>query len=574
MGMGADLYTYTYTLLALPFNYHALDIWTKPPGHPSAGPDTMIAPSVPQSVCVIGAGFSGVATARTLSKFGYEVTVFDKTPDVGGVWSKTRRYPGVSTQNTKDTYHLSEMPMPDHYPAWPSGAQVQAYMEVFVKEFDLEKNIRLNTEVISAEQDPQTLRWTVRTRRTEESEAETNPAAVKSNGYPNDESHAYPQDRPEQTHTFDILLVANGTFSDTFIPNYPGMEAFTAAGGKVCHTSHFTNVEEARGKDVIIVGYGKSACDCAVALSKVAGSTTVVARKLIWKLPKFIAGLCYKYLFLGRVGECLFEYIRPGRVMRLLHGPLKFLRNAMISSVETVVRKQIDMVSVDAVPPGHFEDIARASISLQTEDFFESLKSGRIQLRRDTQIEELVVQDDGKPAVRLSTGEVRPADIVCCGTGFYQRAPFLDQEKVMKGITDDKGNFLLYRMIKPIENEKLYFIGYNSSLFCPTSSETAALWVVADLDGAILLPSKEAQKADALTHFNWLAERSRGKHSHGTNIVPFSLHNIDDILKDISIDISGWDWFKQWLLPVRPAAYSGLAEKMLKRRLQIKAKTD
>jgi len=74
----------------------------------------------------------------------------------------------------------------------------------------------------------------------------------------------------------------------------------------------FLDAEEARGKDVVVVGYGKSACDCAVALSKVAGSTTLVSRKLIWKLPKVIAGLCYKFLFLGRVGENLFEKIRPG----------------------------------------------------------------------------------------------------------------------------------------------------------------------------------------------------------------------------------------------------------------------
>lgn len=67
-------------------------------------------------IAIIGAGFAGLATARHLRDFGHEVTVFEKAPDVGGVWSRTRAYPGLSTQNCKDTYCLSGHPMPKDYP--------------------------------------------------------------------------------------------------------------------------------------------------------------------------------------------------------------------------------------------------------------------------------------------------------------------------------------------------------------------------------------------------------------------------------------------------------------------------
>jgi dimethylaniline monooxygenase (N-oxide forming) len=79
-------------------------------------------------IAIIGAGFAGLTTARHLRDFGHDVTVFEKVHDVGGVWSTTRLYPGVSTQNGKDTYCLSDFPMPKHYPEWPSGQQVQAYL--------------------------------------------------------------------------------------------------------------------------------------------------------------------------------------------------------------------------------------------------------------------------------------------------------------------------------------------------------------------------------------------------------------------------------------------------------------
>lgn len=146
--------------------------------------------------------------------------------------------------------------MPDEYPAWPSGQQVQAYAESFVTKFNLKDRIHLSEAVVSAIQDPANDNsWTVTT-------CETSPedGTVLPNG-------------KERTYTFDVLLVCNGTFSDCFIPNYKGIDEFRKAGGTVCHTSEFLNLEDARGKDIIVVGYGKSACDSAVALSRVANTT-------------------------------------------------------------------------------------------------------------------------------------------------------------------------------------------------------------------------------------------------------------------------------------------------------------
>ena len=67
-------------------------------------------------VGIIGAGVAGLATAKVLKQAGHEVTVYDKTPDVGGVWSCTRRYPGLTTQSPKAQYSLSDFPMPRDYP--------------------------------------------------------------------------------------------------------------------------------------------------------------------------------------------------------------------------------------------------------------------------------------------------------------------------------------------------------------------------------------------------------------------------------------------------------------------------
>jgi len=59
-------------------------------------------------VAIIGAGFAGIATARILLRLGFKVTVYDAMPDVGGVWSAQRSYPGLYTQSTasSERFHL------------------------------------------------------------------------------------------------------------------------------------------------------------------------------------------------------------------------------------------------------------------------------------------------------------------------------------------------------------------------------------------------------------------------------------------------------------------------------------
>src|ERR1700747_1717474 len=101
-------------------------------------------------VGIVGAGVAGLTTAKVLTQAGHAVVLYDKAPDVGGVWSRTRRYPGLTTQSPKAQYSLSDFPMPRDYSEWPSGAQVQAYLAAYAAHFGLDDALRLSTEVTSA----------------------------------------------------------------------------------------------------------------------------------------------------------------------------------------------------------------------------------------------------------------------------------------------------------------------------------------------------------------------------------------------------------------------------------------
>lgn len=487
-------------------------------------------------IAIIGAGFAGLTTARHLRDFGHDVTVFEKVHDVGGVWSTTRLYPGVSTQNGKDTYHLSDFPMPKHYPEWPSGQQVQAYLNAYANHVGLNPLIRLSTPVTHAAQGTDG-RWTVTFR---------------------------PDGQAEQTESFDFLTICNGIFSAPAIPDFPGAAEFKSAGGTICHSSEFLNLEQARGKHVVVIGYGKSSCDVAVGLVDAAASMTVVARELIWKMPKKLGGvLNYKYLFLTRMGEALFPYIRLQGVEKFLHGAGRPVRNSMLGSVQAVITKQLKLKQRGALPRGSFERIARSTVSLVTDGFFDQVEKGRITIKRDTAIDQLVVEG-GRRFALLKSGEKIPADIVICGTGWRQEVPFLDTA-LQARIMDGRGNFRLYRCILPTGVRNLAFNGYNSSFFSPLSAEMGALWIAAHLGGALDLPSERAQLEATDARLRWMEERTEGKHARGTNIIPFSMHQVDELLADMGLSIGPMQRFMEWQMPVKPGAYARVARDLHRR---------
>jgi cation diffusion facilitator CzcD-associated flavoprotein CzcO len=487
-------------------------------------------------VGIIGAGVAGLATAKTLTQAGHQVVVFDRTPDVGGVWSQTRRYPGLTTQSAKATYGLSDYPMPRDYPEWPTGAQVQEWLAAYAVANHIDESLRLNTEVTRAARDGD--RWRLELRDT--------------------------RDGTVGVEIVDRLVVANGVFCEPHVPEYPGLAEFVAAGGRLCAGGEVHNAEEARGKHVLVVGYGKSACDVTVPVSETAASTHVIARQLLWKVPRRIGGfLNFKMLLLTRMGEALFPYRERRGVEKFLHGPGNPVRRNMINSIGSVSKRQFKLAKLGLVPRGTMEDIVKGAIGLATEGFFESVEKGTIVVHRDTTITRLYASDR-RPYAELSDGTTLPADLVICATGFTQGVPFLDPD-VQARLFDGRSNFMLYRQILPLGVEGLYFNGYNSSFFSPLNAEMAAVWIAAHLAGAVPLPDPVRMRQAVVEQLAFMDVATNRHHCRGTKIIPYSLHNLDEVLDDLNANISAAVRASHWLNPVNPSAYRHVAPTVIKR---------
>ena len=480
---------------------------------------------LPGKIAIIGAGIAGLCTAKTLMALGHEVVVLEKEPDLGGVWAASRRYPGLTTQNPRETYCFSDWPMPDDYPEWPSGAQMQAYLQSYADHFAITPQIRFSHQVVATAPRDDGLGWTVDVQGPD----------------------------GQETLGCDWLIACNGIFSIPAVPAYPGEAAFRAAGGQLLHTSQFTDAQAAQGRNVLVVGYGKSSCDVANAVAPISASTTMVVRHLIWKIPKRIANvLNFKHLFLNRLGEGLFPWRELRGFEAFLHGPGRFVRNGMLGSVQAIIARQLQLRQLALDPGVPLETIARSTVSLVTDGFYEKVRDGALGFERGTEIVEL---QPGQ--ARLSNGDVVPADIVICGTGWHQQVDFLPQD-VRARVTDAQGNFRLYRSMVPVGVPRLLFNGYNSSFFCQLNAEMGAIWLAAYLAGTLKLPDPGTINAEIDARLAWMDARTGGKHCKGTNIVPFSIHHIDELLQDLGLELPAGTRLVQWLRTVRASDFAGI----------------
>ncbi|MFI6311792.1 FAD-dependent oxidoreductase [Nocardia fusca] len=475
-------------------------------------------------IAIVGAGIAGLVCAKVLSEDGFAVEVFDRAPDIGGVWSETRRYPGLRAQSSKYTYHFSDHPMPADYPRVLDGARMQEYLASYVRAFGLTDRLRLRTEVVAA--DPVDGGWLLEIRDL---------------------------DGVHRT-SCDHLVIANGVFSEPELPDFAGMTEFGRAGGQLGHSTQFLDVDAVRDRSVVVVGYGAAACDLATEISRVAAETTVVARRLLWKMPRRLApGLDAERVLLTRTGAAHFRHPEPGRFERLLRGPGRSFRESNLDLIEALVAQRSRAAELGLVPPVRFDQAHEAAFGLVADDFADQVAAGRITVCGGIEVAALGGGQAG-PYAELSDGRLVRADIVVCATGFQQRVPFLTPY-VQRQLTDDHGNFRLYRQILPLQVPHLTFAGYNSSLLSAVGAEVGAHWTSALLTRSLSLPPTETMSERIEARLRWMQEYTGGHHAHGASVTPYALRDIDELLADLGVKLPFAARTAQWVRPARPGDY-------------------
>ncbi|MFC9947382.1 flavin-containing monooxygenase [Streptomyces pratensis] len=210
-----------------------------------------------KSVCVIGAGPSGLVAVKELLDEGHSVTCFEHAAELGGVFrsdvgpEESGAYD--STMLTISNYMMtfSSFPPPENQERrfWSAG-EYRQYLHDFAEKFDVGPTIRYRTEVLSIS-------------KNEDGGYTVEVASVDEPG-------------ERVAHRFDAVAISTGTHR---VPNHidlPGQDDF---GGEITHSAHYRNAEPFRGKRVLCIGIGETAADVVNEIAQVSEECTLSVRR-------------------------------------------------------------------------------------------------------------------------------------------------------------------------------------------------------------------------------------------------------------------------------------------------------
>ena len=322
-----------------------------------------------QRYCIIGAGASGLAVAKTFAERGIPFDCFEALADIGGIWNPDSPHVVYGSTYLNSSKRLSRYPdfhFPEEWSHYVSRTQAQDYLRAYAREFGLYQRISFNKRVVSAVRSEQGWQVTL-------------------------EGEAAPR-------LYTGLVVANGHHWEKFTPAYPGK-----FDGEILHSHDVKSKEQLKGKRVLVVGAGNSAVDILSDAALDGARAVHSMRRAYYFFPKMV---------LGKPADTFIDMTSkwpvPRSVMRW------FYRFGLIVLVGRHKRYGLPA-------PDHnlFEAHPTACTT-----YLDHIVHGRIVTK--PAIEKL----DGR-RVRFVDGSEEEVDLLVWATGFRPSFPFLDQSYIL-----------------------------------------------------------------------------------------------------------------------------------------------
>lgn len=480
-----------------------------------------------KNVAVIGAGVSGLAAAKVFREKGHAVTVFERSHDLGGVWEPSRSYPDIQTQSPKQLYRYTDKAMPDDYPEWPKGPQVHAYLSGYADDHGLRDCIVFNADVRLMDRRPDgAAGWRLEISR--------DGAAAKS-------------------EDFDFVAVCTGQFSEKNILTFDGQDDFVAGGGQVMHSSEYTDPEMVKGKDVVVLGFSKSATDIAVnAVKSGAKSVAIVYRESVWRIPYHIGGLInFKHILYIRKQENMFQAWDLSAFDRFKYAIAAPFIWANWRALESLLSIQLKLGKTGLRPKVRIEDDISCSVPVVTPGLFDLIAKGKIKAIQGS------FDHYETGSIALTNDQAIKADIAILAVGWKLGVPFLAQEYQDRLIEDD-GQYRLYRIIANPDLPDMGFVGFNSSFCTVLSAEMSANWLVRYADGMLAnQPSADEMNANIEMMLDWKRNKRPAAQVYGGLCsAPFHFLHFDELLADMGAAVRKRNPIAENMAPPNADAYA------------------
>ena len=217
-------------------------------------------------VCIVGAGVSGLISAKICLENGLVPFIIEKTEFVGGIWKgqegEVGAWNSMSANTTKTFMRISDHPWPKEALEFPTRGQVLEYYQSFARKHELFQYIKFNTSV--------------------------SHICKTQEGY----QVTYTSESTSTTRFFSYVILATGFYSK---PKNEILhkERFT---GQLIHTAYYRDPSIFADKKVVIIGNAYSSCDIASEASNYASSVIQIYKRPTFCLTRWCSGLPYDYL--------------------------------------------------------------------------------------------------------------------------------------------------------------------------------------------------------------------------------------------------------------------------------------
>ncbi|XP_072965440.1 indole-3-pyruvate monooxygenase YUCCA2-like [Typha angustifolia] len=208
---------------------------------------------------IVGAGPSGLAVAACLKDKGIPSLVVERANCIASLW-QLKTYDRLRLHLPKKFCELPLMPFPAGFPTYPTKQQFVAYLEAYVKRFDIRP--AFDETVVGAERDVLGY-WRVKTEGGGEKEGKRTEYVCR------------------------WLVVATGENAEAVVPEIEGIRGFR---GSVLHTSAYRSGDAYRGKRVLVVGCGNSGMEVCLDLCNHNARPSMVVRDTVHVLPREMLG--------------------------------------------------------------------------------------------------------------------------------------------------------------------------------------------------------------------------------------------------------------------------------------------
>ncbi|WP_197672164.1 NAD(P)/FAD-dependent oxidoreductase [Alloactinosynnema sp. L-07] len=391
-------------------------------------------------VVIVGAGLSGIGAAYRLRTEcpGKSYAILEARAALGGTWDLFR-YPGVRSDS--DMFTLGYPFKPWRAPkAIADGPSILSYLQETAAEFGIDRAIRYDTKVVSADWSTEDARWTL----------------TLDNG---------------STITCGFLYSCTGyyDYDHGHDPGFTGVDGFA---GQVVHPQFWPEDLDYAGKRVVVIGSGATAVTLVPSMAETAAHVTMLQRSPTWISPvpsrdkiadtvrRYLpAGIAHRAVRLKNVAFTLGFYQlcrrRPALARKLLTGLAK----------RTL--KDERLVAEHFTPT--YDPWDQRLCAVPDADLFGALTSGKASVVTD-HIDTFVPE-----GIRLASGTVLPADVVVTATGL-RLLPFGGIAPSVDGVTVPLHHQFVWRgaMITGLPNFAVC-IGYTNASWTLRADLTSRL---------------------------------------------------------------------------------------------------